>query len=240
MSQDTGFLAAKRKPRPLVIVVIVLLHVLLFYGLVRALAPDFTASVEDSVVSAFTVTVTAPPEEPPKAEEPDEGAQGDPGKEAVPKPVTAPEPKIPVRKDPPAPKASSTGTASSSGARDSGEGTGASGTGEGTGSGNSGGGQGGGIATKAVKTRGDIANVRDYPIPPGGRQARIGTSVTIAVTVGTDGLPKSCRVIRAGPFPETNQRTCELAMQRFRFEPARDRNGNPVVSEYGWRQDFFN
>ena len=239
MTEQTGFLAAKRRPRPLVILAIVILHVLLFYGLIRALAPDFTATVEDSVVSAFTVTVTAPQEEP-KAEEPDEGAQGDPGKEAVPKPVTAPEPKIPVRKDPPAPKASSTGTASSSGARDSGEGTGAAGSGQGTGSGNSGGGQGGGIATKAIKTSGDIANVRDYPIPPGGRKARIGTSVTIAIQVGTDGLPKGCRVIRPGPFPETNQRTCELAMQRFRFEPARDRSGNPVVSEYGWRQDFFN
>ena len=239
MAEDTGFLAMRRRPRPLVLVAIGVLHVLIFYGLIRALAPDFTATVEESVVSAFTVTVTAPEDEP-KEEQPDEGASGEQGREAVPKPVTAPEPEIPVRRDPPAPKASSTGAATTSGARDSGEGTGAAGAGSGTGSGNAGGGQGGGIASKAIKTAGDIANVRDYPIPPGGRKARIGTSVTIAVTVGTDGLPKGCRVIRPGPFPETNQRTCELAMQRFRFDPARDRNGNPVVSQYGWRQDFFN
>jgi len=29
-------------------------------------------------------------------------------------------------------------------------------------------------------------------------------------------------------------------MQRFRFRPALNREGEPVVSEFGWRQDFFN
>ena len=66
------------KPRgvrwPLV-VVIVILHLLALYGLSRALAPDFTASVEREVVDAFTVTITAPPDpEPDTPPEPDEGA----------------------------------------------------------------------------------------------------------------------------------------------------------------------
>ena len=37
---------------------IVLLHLAALYGLARALAPDFTASVEREVLSTFTVTIT--------------------------------------------------------------------------------------------------------------------------------------------------------------------------------------
>ena len=77
---------------------IVLFHLLVLYGLARALAPESVASVERSVVSAFTVTVTTPEEEMPVVEpQPDEGAQGDPGEEAVPQPVTAPTPRRQVR-----------------------------------------------------------------------------------------------------------------------------------------------
>ncbi|MFZ1741465.1 MAG: energy transducer TonB, partial [Pontixanthobacter sp.] len=112
--------------------------------------------------------------------------------------------------------------------------------GEGTGSGRGGDGMGGAAATKAVKISGDISRASDYPIPDGGREVRIGTSVSIAITVGADGLPKSCRVFKPGPFPETNARTCELAMARFRFKPATNRNGEPVQSVFGWKQDFFN
>lgn len=238
--QTGGFTSTRRRPRPALVVLIVLLHVLALYGLTRALAPDAVAAVEDSVVEAFTVIVTTP-EDPPEPEpQPDAGAAGDVGREATPREVAAPEPPVPVARPRPVPRAPSTGTADTSGARDSGTGTGAGGQGTGTGSGQGGAGSGGGIAAKAVKIAGDISNAGDYPVPEGGREARIGTSVTIAITVGTDGQPTACRILRPGPFAETNRRTCELAMQRFRFRPAVDRDGNPVVSEFGWRQDFFN
>lgn len=248
MAGEGSFVAQRRRPRLGTIVLIVLFHIAAIYGLARAFAPDITGQMERSVVSAFTVTVTTPEEEPPPPEpvpETDEGAAGNPGREAVPKPVTAPPPPVPLRPERPAPRASSTGTADTSGARDQGEGTGAAGEGLGTGSGRGGGGQGdgrgnGGAVSQAVKVAGDIANVRDYPVPPGGRDARIGTSVTIALTVGVDGLPKACRIVRPGPFPDTNQRTCELAMQRFRFRPATNADGDAVQSVYGWKQDFFN
>lgn len=232
----------RRKPRPAVIVLIVLLHILALYGLARAFAPDFTQTVEREVLSTFNVTITAPPDDPPTPDQvPDEGAQGEAGKKAVARAETAPEVERPLKKTRPAPKASSTGSANSSGARDDGNGTGAAGSGDGTGSGRGGSGAGGGaVATKAVKISGDISNASDYPIPEGGREARIGTSVSIAITVGPDGLPKACRVFRPGPFPDTNLRTCELAMARFRFRPAMDQNGTPVTSVYGWKQDFFN
>lgn len=238
MAETGSFTNTQSRPRPWLVVLIVLLHVLALYGLTRALAPDMVASVEETVVAAFTATVTAP-EDPPEPE-PDAGAAGEEGREATPREVTAPQPPIPVPSPTRVPRVSSTGAADTSGARDSGAGTGAGGDGLGTGSGRGGGGAGGGITSRAVKIAGEIGNARDYPVPEGGRAARIGTSVTIAITVGVDGQPTACRILRPGPFPETNQRTCELAMQRFRFRPAMNRDGQPVVSEFGWRQDFFN
>lgn len=238
MAQAGRFTSERRRPRPGLVVLIVLLHVLALYGLTRALAPDVVAGVEESVVEAFTVIITTP--EVPPEPEPDAGTAGEQGREATAREVSAPEPPVPVARTTLVPRASSTGAADTSGARDSGAGTGAAGTGGGTGSGQGGAGSGGGIATRAVKIAGEIGNARDYPVPEGGREARIGTSVTIAITVGTDGQPTACRILRPGPFPETNQRTCDLALQRFRFRPAMNRDGQPVVSEFGWRQDFFN
>lgn len=236
----TSFGESRRRPRCWVVALVVLGHVLAFYGLVRAFAPDAVASVERSVLSTFNVTIAAPPPPPPEAEQrPDEGAQGDPGKQAVPKPVTAPTPKIPVKQDVPVPRASSTGAATSSGARDSGAGTGAAGSGLGTGSGRGGGGQGGVAVTKPLKIAGDINSAADFPVPPGGRQERFGTSVTVYMTVGTDGRASSCRVVRPSPDAEADAIVCRLAEQRFRFRPATDSQGNPVPATYGWRQEWF-
>lgn len=243
MAQTGNFSSTRRKPRIGTLVLVGLFHVALFYGLAKAFAPDFTGAIEEGIVSTFSVTVTAPPEEPPPPDdpqpEPDEGAQGDPGREAVPREVSAPEPPFVV--DPsPVPRATSTGTASTSGATESGTGTGAAGTGEGTGSGEGGSGQGGLVAVSPpVKIAGDINASSDYPIPPGGRQARRGHSVTVAMTVGVDGRPSNCRVVSPSPFPESDRITCELAVNRFRFRPATNRAGDPVPATYGWRQRWF-
>ena len=234
----SNFSTTRRKPRPAVIVLIALIHLAIFYGLVRALAPGTVEGVERSVISAFEVTITAP-QDPPEEDEPDEGMQGDPGKEAVAAPVTAPSPKQPVRQDRPIPKAASTGAAPTSGARESGDGTGAAGEGPGTGSGNSGQGSGGGVATKPSVRSGSINAARDFPIPEGGRSVRDGTSVTVAFTVGVDGRASNCSVVRPGPDPATNALVCPLVVERIRFNPARDAEGNPVPARYGWRQDFF-
>lgn len=235
-----SFLETRRRPRWWLVALIVLAHILALYGLIRIFAPDAVASVERSVLSTFNVTITAPSPPPPAAEpEPDEGAAGEQGREAVPKPVTAPTPKIPVASPSPLPRASSTGTENRSGARDSGAGTGASGSGEGTGSGRGGGGQGGVAVTKPVKTAGDINSASDFPVPPGGRQARFGTSVTVYMTVGTDGRASNCRVVRPSPDREADAIVCRLAEQRFRFRPATDSQGNPVPATYGWRQEWF-
>lgn len=238
--QQESFITRSRKPRPWLVALIVLLHIAALYGLAKAFAPDMTASVERTVVSAFTVTITAPEEETPVTEpEPDEGAQGDPGKKATPKPVTAPTPKVPVKQDTPMPRASSTGAANTSGARDEGDGTGADGSGLGTGSGREGGGTGGVAATKPVHISGNINSARDYPIPPGGRETRFGTRVVVKVIVGIDGRARNCSIYRASPDPEADRITCQLVVERLRFKPAQDANGNPVPAPFYWQQRWF-
>lgn len=237
----TSFARTRRRPNLWVLILIGLIHLVIFYGLLRALAPNAVASVEDSVVSAFTVTVTAPEPSPPDPE-PDAGAQGDPGKQAVPRPVTAPSPRIPVPREQPAPRASSTGSADTSGAKDQGTGTGRAGTGTGTGSGSGTGGpgRGGGAVTKPVIVSGALNSARDFPVPEGGREARIGTSVIVKVTVTPDGRATNCSVYRPSPFPETDATVCRLVVERLRFRPAADAAGNPVAAPFYYQQRFFN
>jgi protein TonB len=71
------------------------------------------------------------------------------------------------------------------------------------------------------------------------RALRLGSSVIVVLTVGTDGRVRACRVHQPSPDAEADSITCRLAIQRFRFRPATDRAGNPIESEYGWQQRFF-
>jgi len=232
-------LSTPRSLRLAVAVFIVLMHIAVILGLVRAFAPDFTASVVRNVSSVLTVTVTTatPTPEPSqtKAAAKQSGAAGQAGKKARPKEVAAPKPKIAISKVP-APQASSTGTEIRSGASEAGEGTGAAGQGAGTGAGGSGSGQGGG-GSKAQKISGDINSARDYPRE--GRDLRIGDHVIIVLTVGTDGRARNCRVRRPSRDAKADSITCELAKKRFRFRPATNASGQPVESFYGWKQRWF-
>lgn len=233
-------LSPPRRVKAGVAIGVVLLQVAILLGLVRAFAPDFAAKAVDTVVSTFTVTVTTPPPKPPEPHKAEKkaGASGEAGKKAVPKEAKAPVPKIPIAK-PPAPKASSTGSADTSGAKDRGNGTGAGGTGTGTGSGAGGNGDGGGAASKAVHISGQLNNARDFPIPAGGREARIGKSVIIALTVSPNGRATACRVYRGSGLRDTDAVTCRLAMEKLRFKPAMNGAGEPVTSTFYWQQKFF-
>ena len=236
MTGSEPFSTTRRKPRPGLIVVIVLLHVLAIYGLTRALAPGLVKPVEQSVLSTFSVTITAP-EDPPEPE-PDEGSAGAEGEQATPQPVTAPEPPVPVRRDEPLPQAASTGSDTRSGARDTGEGTGAAGEGLGTGSGRGGGGPGGGIAVKPSVRSGEINEARDFPIPEGGRRTRFGQSVTVVFTVTPEGRARDCSVARSSADADTAARVCPLVIEKIRFNPARRADGTAVAARYGYRVDF--
>ena len=236
-TDDDLDLSAPRRTKAGVALLVIVLQVLLIAGLIRAFTPDFAAKVTQTVLNTFSVTVTTPPMPPPSPKAPEPaGRSGEEGKKAVPREVTAPQVRQPITKLP-APRASSTGAANASGAGSTGTGTGGGGPGNGTGSGNGGGGQGGGAVTKAVKTAGDINSARDYPIAT--RDLRIGDYVIIAVTVGLDGRPTGCRVARPSKDAQANAITCQLALTRFRFKPATDASGKPVVSAYGWKQSWF-
>jgi protein TonB len=241
MAANDNFAGISRRPKPGTLALIMLLHVLAIYGLAKAFAPQATSSVEDAVLSSITVTVeTKQFTPPPKPEpEPDSGSAGQEGRRAIPKAALAPLPKVVLKPNPPAPQASSTESADSSGARDSGAGTGAGGVGTGTGSGTGGEGRGGVIATQPVHVSGSINNARDYPVPGGGRAARLGNEVIVKVTVGTDGRASNCSVFRASPDAEADRITCRLVVERLRFRPATDTSGNPTAAPFYWRQRWF-
>ncbi len=228
-------LSAPRHTKVGVFVLVAALHVLAVLALIRAFAPDFSAKAVETVVSAFSVTVTTPPPE--QAKEPEKaGAAAEVSKKAVAREVKAAKPKIAIATAP-APKAASTGAANSSGTGDAGGGTGAGGQGSGTGSGAGGSGQGGGLVRKAEKIAGEINSARDYPKAT--RDLRIDGAVTIYMTVGTDGRARNCRVQSASRDADADAITCRLAEQRFRFKPATDAAGNLIESTYGWRQKWF-
>lgn len=224
------------------LVLIMLLHLAALYGLARVFAPDFTKSIEREVVSAFIVTVSVgedpePPEAPPN---PDEGAQGDPGQRATPRAETAPESRVP--RPTPAPRASSTGTANASGSNDSGDGTGAAGRGNGTGSGSQGSGDGNGqspdLSRRVSVASGSINNARDFPVPEGGRSARAGTKIEAVFTVTPDGRATNCSIANSTADAQATALLCGLIQSKIRFNPALNRDGQPIAARFGWRQTF--
>ncbi|MBO81569.1 TonB family protein [Citromicrobium bathyomarinum] len=252
MDDARGFSETTNRPSFAVLAGIVLLHVALFYGLIRALAPDLVTGESVTAVSAFDLASPPPPQPTPTpTQEPAEqsaagppedaaGAQGDPGERATPRAVTASQPPIPLPSRSAAPRAASTGTANESGAADSGDGTGASGDGLGTGAGGQGqGGGGGGIAVEPSLTR-SITDVSAFPVPPEGRRARVGKRTLVMLDVSARGRVTGCRVTNSSGFPETDAKVCELAYEQVRFEPARDAAGNPVASRFHYQQKFFN
>lgn len=237
--EETPGTLPRRRPKWGTLALVVLLHLLAIIGLARAFAPNFTARMVEQAASVLTVTITAPSEEPTEpaaSPEPDEGAAAPEGPQARPREVAVPAVRLPVKPSA-APPVSSTGDEDRSGARDEGEGTGAGGEGAGTGSGKSGSDQGSGGGRKLEKIAGDINSSKDYPRKT--RELRIGHSVTIQLTIGTDGLVKDCRIVEPSPDSQADAITCQLARERFRFNPAMDAQGTPVVGQYRWRQRWF-
>ncbi|MDR2857137.1 MAG: energy transducer TonB [Novosphingobium sp.] len=217
-----------------VAIVVGLLHVALVLALMRAFAPGSGTRVAEQAVGLFYIA-TPPPDPPPAAPQPHRhtperaGAAAAAGRRSMPDEAAAPVPRIVI--------ASPSSALPIAGAGSAGMETGAGGQGSGTGSGTAGGGSGGGGAGKAEKIAGDINSARDYPQAT--REQRLGDYVVLALTVGTDGRVKGCRVHRASRDPDADRITCGLATRRFRFRPATDAAGNPVESVYGWRQWWF-
>ncbi|WP_353227713.1 TonB family protein [Novosphingobium sp.] len=223
------------RARALLGVAVVLGHVALAILLIRAFG-GVQVLTERLGLAPLTVATVIEPQSHPSAVAAGhaaQGASGAAGKRAqADQLVAAPTPiRLPA---PIAPLVAGTGSEAQSGAAASGEGTGGGNTGTGTGNGVTGNGSGGG--TRPVKLAGDLVE-RDFP--PAGRAKRLGTAVTVVLTVGTDGRVSQCRVHQPSGDPDADTITCKLAVERFRFEPARDADGNAVEAQYGWQQRFF-
>lgn len=235
--------ALSPRTRAWLLLAVGVLHLGLGFAIATGLAGSAITLIQDAATAAYSVPLEPPPPPPnlpppPANPVPTPEPAGDEGaaaKQAKPKPVVAAPARIPTKAMAAAP-AASTGDATKSGATSAGAGTGGGTTGAGTGSGGNGDGAGSG-ASRAVKIAGDITATRDYPART--REQRIGKSVIVVLTVGTDGRVSACRVHQPSPDAEADAITCRLAMQRFRFRPATDRAGNPIPSEFGWQQRWF-
>jgi len=220
------------------------LHLLMGYAFLNGLGVDLVREASEPLKM---VEIVPPPEPeevieivPQKARsEAEEGEASPENLHSQPTEIMAPLPEIELPKPPPivvAPVAG-TGVESDAGASDRrGPGTGAGGIGNGLGSGGSGRGTGSGIGSEARLIRGRITN-GDYP-----RSAVVegaGGNVVTRLTVGPDGRVSRCIVTRSSGHDALDQTTCRLIEQRFRFEPARNLEGRPIASSFGWRQSWW-
>lgn len=217
------------------IVVVALIHVGAVFALLRAFDIDVVPDAVKSIVSFDVPLVATPTPEPEKVEEVEpEGASGQAAPTAKAREISAPPARIPKKESPPAPPVSNTGTENRSGAAAGGIGTGAGGPGVGTGSGGSGQGSGGvPFARRAEKVSGEI-RTRDYP--RASADDRNGAYVIVHFTVTPEGATRDCRVARSSGNPEVDRITCQLVIERFRYKPAIDANGNAVSEKVGWKQ----
>lgn len=209
-------------------------------GLVSGLDLHVIRSVSEAI-EAITLPAPPPPrEEPVPQDSADDKASGKASaanKHAKAAPVLAPKPKIPPPKPPPVPAAPKPGAGSdaSAGATpNAGPGSGAGGQGDGTGSGGSGSGPGGG--SKAVWRSGAIRD-RDYPREAS--RAKVGGEVEVRFTIQPTGRVTACRVTRSSGDASLDATTCRLIEERFRFKPATNAAGDPIASQYGWRQSWW-
>lgn len=230
------------------IAAVLAIHLGLAFALVNLSGPVREALPQD-VVDIFDVT--EPPSPPPIVEEiPDpaetrpereEGAASAKNIESKATPVVAPKPPIslPIPVPIPVAKTPGQGSESTQGASDVvGSGTGAGGQGTGIGSGGAGSGTGGGgiggQASRPVLISPKLTT-GNYPRDVSRLWPR-GGSVAIAFRVQLDGRVTDCKVNRSSGVPVLDQWTCRLAETRLRFRPAKDDQGRPYVTWYGYIQ----
>ena len=56
--------------------------------------------------------------------------------------------------------------------------------------------------------------------------------VQFVADVNAAGMVTACRVTQSSGFPNLDLGTCDIVSSQGRFEPARDRNGRPIASDY--------
>ena len=204
----------------------VMIHVLVGYAILNAFDIRPGEVVKSSLSSLNVIDVSIPPviaDEKPKQATPEpKGAASAANLKKTSAPREAPKRiiEIPQPKSlPAAPKAGS-GSENDAGAGDM--------PGPGT--------AGGGIASRAKLVGGRITNT-DYP--KSATSARQGGSATVHFTVGANGRPSKCRVVKSSGNADIDATTCRLIEQRFRYEPARNKAGYPMSDVTGWQQTWW-
>jgi periplasmic protein TonB len=228
-------------PKPAIIAGV--LEAGLLYALIAGLGFSVPGSqmVQDTLKTFDIVppAPTPPPPPPPsvvKSGRP-EGAAAPAGLRAKASPIVAPPPPIPI---PPPPIAAAPvagqGTQSRQGATDmDAGGFGAGGVGNGFGSGGRGFGDGGGGGRPPRQRRGSLSY---QDVPEGILDPGEGLNLETRYHVNLDGSVSDCRVTRSSGHRDLDERICRLIEQRFRFDPARDEDGQRVESDYIQWQRF--
>ena len=224
-------------------VAVLILHIVVGYGLLTAFDIRPGEIVTNALSSLNVIDVPIPPtvaDDPPKKATPEpEGAASAANlkKTSVPREAPKRVVEIPTKSIAAAPKAGKGRENDAGAANTPGAGTGAGGVDSGFGSGNGGDGTGGGgVASRAKLVSGRINN-SDYP--KSATAARQGGSVTAHFIVGTDGRASKCRVVKSSGNADIDATTCRLIEQRFRYEPARNRAGQPISDVTGWQQTWW-
>jgi len=168
-----------------------------------------------------------PPQPPPQVESgkaKDEG--GAAGKKAEPTPVVAPKPVIEVSARLPVVAApiAGTGSAATAGASTAGTGPGAGGSGAGRGGGGIGG-DGNGIGSFARLLGGNSAKLPARILRQFATDRGYGY---LLLTISEAGRVADCSVLQTTGSGDVDLALCNLMLMRSRWEPARDRQGQPI------------
>ena len=200
-----------------------LLLVVALHGAALALLL-FSPATRAPIAPGLPITTVAIPAPPPPPEE--DGAPPAPVLAEIPATLPPPLIRIDPAPAPSPPAASGTGGPVAGDSGSGGNGAGRQGAGNGAGN----------LTVRARRIRGELYR-RDFPrvkmreTPP--------SSVTIRLAIGIDGVPKDCAILRPSGDELRDRITCRLALQRFRYAPARDAGGNAVEDVAGWRQDWW-
>jgi periplasmic protein TonB len=241
--QAIGPDARTRRDRILAAFTVILLHLGIGYLLLSAFGIDVVESTR-SMLKVYDVTAELPPTEPPpipakaKVEEPT-GAASAKNIKSKAAPKEAPTPKVKIKVKDPVPVAPTAGTGSDRSAGNSnqvGTGTGTGGQGDGTGAGGRGNGSGSAVASRAVYQSGRISN-KDYP--KSAAKAKVGGTVTAYFTVLPSGRAANCSIKKSSGNAELDATTCRLIEKRFRYTPARNRDGQAIEDQTGWQQTWW-
>ena len=220
------------------IIAVVLVHAALAFMLLTMSGHLSIPMVEQALKMIDVTPPVLPPSPPPprvSRASAKPKAAAPPAKKAEASPVVAPKPRLilPIPSPIVAAPVPAQGSASSQGAATAGAGSGAGGRGNGTGGGGDGD-EGSGTHPRPMfrplNPRG-FPRALVEPLPPGAR-------VFIMFTVQLDGHITDCTIRESSGTPALDALVCQVAQQRFRYEPARRGDGRAYVAKSAYMQVF--